>query len=117
MDQIRLHKNCNSKSLINYGFRKRKYKGNINYTLSIPLYVYKNIPVIEAQFIVFQSDNYIGYDIINSGTNTLYSAFYNRKYSNPNENNVLREVKNNLNKEIISLKKSMIISNYKEIKL
>ncbi len=116
MDQIKLHKDCDYKRLEDYGFIKRKYKGNITYALSVPLYLYKNIPVVEAQFVIFQSDNYVGYDVVNTGTNTLYSAFYNREYSNSNENNVLREVKNNLNKELKSLKKSMIISKYKEIR-
>lgn len=50
--------------------------------------MYKNTPVIEAQFSLSQSNGYIGYDIINSGYDTLYTAFYNREYSNPNENNV-----------------------------
>lgn len=116
MDQIKLHKDCDDKRVEDYGFRKRKYKGNINYTLSVPLYFYKNIPVVEAQFIIFQSDSYVGYDVVNTGTNTLYSAFYNRGYSNPNENNVLQEVKNNINKELKFLKKSMIISKYEEVK-
>lgn len=116
MDQVKLHKECNSNRLIEYGFRKRKHKGNINHSLSVPLYMYKGIPVIEAQFIVFQSDKYIGYDIINSSSHCLYSAFYNREYSNPNENNVLREIKKNLNEELQSMKKAMIISKYKEIR-
>lgn len=115
MNQIKLHKYCNEKKLIDYGFKRIKYKEDINYILSIPLYMYKNIPVIEVKFIVFQTDRYIAYEIIQSGLNSIYSAFYNREYSNPNENNVLKEIKKNLNKELQSMKKSMIIAKIKEV--
>ena len=42
MYKIDLHKNCDNKDLIKFGFKKY----GTNYKLNIPLYKYKNIPVI-----------------------------------------------------------------------
>lgn len=115
MEHIKLHKKCDSKKLIDYGFKKRKYKEENTYTLTVPLYMYKNITVIEAQFVVFLTEGYIVYDIIDSNSSTLYSAFYDRKYSNPEKNVVLKLVRNNLNAKLQSMKESKIILNYKEV--
>lgn len=115
MDHIKLHKDCDDKKLINYGFRKRRYRGETIYGLSVPLYTYKGRTVIEVQFAVFQADKYMGYDIVVSNSNTLYSAFYDREYSNPDKNIVLKHVRKNLNTKLQSMKKSKIILNYKEV--
>ena len=115
MEQLKLHKELDNKKLIKYGFKKRKYKGNINYILSIPLYEYKDISVIEAHFIVFQPEQHIRYDVINSSSDTLYVPFYDRKFSNPNKNIELKEVREKLNKELQFMKKSKIISKFLEV--
>lgn len=114
MDQIKLHKNCNIEKLIDYGFRKRKSK-EVVYTKIVPLYKYKGTPVIEAQFAAFVNHGYIGYDILDSCSGNLYSVYYDREWSNSNENNVLRTVKDSLNKEFQSMKNVGIIAKYKEV--
>lgn len=110
MEQIKLHKKCDDKILLDYGFRKRKYRNEITYTLSVPLYKYKNSSVIEVQFRVFRAYGCIGYDIVESCSGNLYIHFYDKKYSNSDQNDVLKIVKNNLNKELQTMKNAMIIS-------
>lgn len=41
--------------------------------------------------------------------------FYDRKFSNPNKNIVLKEVREKLNKELQFMKKSKIISKFLEV--
>lgn len=114
MDQIKLHKKCDVKNLMEYGFRKRKNK-EIIYAQTIPLYRYKGKIVIEAQFEAFMNHGYIGYDIVDSCSGNLYSAYYNQEWSNANMNNVLRTVKDSLNKELQSMKNAGIIDKYREV--
>lgn len=59
MWNIYLHNDCKIEDLIKFGFRK----SGSNYKLNIPLYKYKNTPVISAYFIANMSDKYIGYEI------------------------------------------------------
>lgn len=114
MDQVRLHKNCNIGDLIDYGFKRRKSK-EIVYTRMIPLYKYNGKVVIEGQFAAFMTHGYIGYDIVDSCSGNLYSAYYDREWSNSNENNVLKTVRDNLNEEFRTMKKAGIINKYKEV--
>lgn len=109
-----LHKNCDIKDLMNYGFRKRKSK-EIIYDRNVPLYKYKDKTVIEVRFAAFMSYGYIGYDIIDSCSGNLYSAFYDREWSNSRENNVLRIVQKNLNEELHNIKNAGIIERYEEV--
>lgn len=97
-----------------YGFRKRKSK-EIIYDKNIPLYKYKDKTVIEAQFAAFVSYGYIGYDIVNFCSGNLYSVFYDREWSNSNENNVLRIVRKNLNEELHNMKNVGIIEKFREV--
>ena len=76
MWEIKLHKNCKIKDLTKYGFKKYGF----NYKLSIPLYKYKNAPVISASFMISMNDNYIGYDVIDNNSGEIYTHFYNRTY-------------------------------------
>ena len=114
MDQVRLHKNCNIGNLIDYGFKRRKSK-EIVYTRTIPLYKYNGKSVIEVQFAAFMTYGYIGYDIVDSCSGNLYSAYYDREWSNSNENNVLKTVRDNLNEELRAMKNAGIINKYREV--
>lgn len=79
----------------------------------LPLYMYKEHPVIEAKFTISLEEQYIHYDIINSDLDSIYAAFYDSEYSNANENKVLKIVKKNLNKIIRSMELANIISGRK----
>lgn len=112
MWKINLHKDCQVDDLINYGFKKF---GTI-YKWSIPLYKYKHIPVINVNFAVSISDGYIGYDIIDNNSGGLYIHLYNRKYSNPKRNKVLKNVIKELNLHLEKMKNTGIISNYRRVR-
>lgn len=112
MYKISLYKNCDSNDLIKYGFKKC----GSNYKLNIPLYKYKNIPVISVNFIISDSYDYIGYDVIDCNSGELYIHFYNREYSNSKSNIVLKKVIKELNRLFDKMKNEKIISDYEEIK-
>lgn len=105
MDQFKLHSTCNDKRLQDYGFRKQKN----NYILAIPLYMYNAQPVIEARFLISLEDSYIHCDIIDTNSDTIYAAFYDNEYSNPEDNRVLKITKSNLNKNIQLMVNAKII--------
>lgn len=82
---------------------------------TVPVYTYKDIVVIEAKFLAVPEERYISYDVIDSNTNLLYTAFYDRKYSNPNDNKVLAKVIDKINRELKLMKEANIISSYKGV--
>ena len=111
MSEANLNKSYKLDDLIKYGFRKC----GTNYRLNLPLYKYKNIPVIIVNFIISTSDNYIGYDVIDNNSGGVYTHFYNRSYSNPKHNKVLKKVILEINKCLESMKNANIISNYRKV--
>lgn len=72
MKQLKLHKECTHDKLIKFGFKKYGLK----YKLFLPLYKYKTHDVIIAEFLVSTIDHYIGYDVIDNNTGTLYFPYY-----------------------------------------
>lgn len=108
MKQLKLGKNCNHENLIAYGFKKH----GLNYTLSVPLYTYKKIPVISANFMVSGLDNYIGYDVIDNNSDMIYSAYYDTNLDN--ENKVLDKVKRKLDEVFEDLKEKNILKGENE---
>lgn len=90
MKQLKLSKECSHDKLAQYGFKKF----GLNYKLNIPLYTYKKTPVISAHFLVSSLDNYIGYDVIDDNSGTIYSAYYDTDLKT--ENKVLDKIKKKL---------------------
>ena len=90
MKQLKLSKDCSHEVLTSFGFRKH----GLNYKLNIPLYTYKKIPVISVHFLVSGLDNYIGYDVIDDNSGTIYSAYYDASLKN--DNKVLDKIKKKL---------------------
>ena len=88
MKQLKLHRQCTHDKLINFGFRKC----GLNYKLFLPLYENKSKTVIAAEFLVSSLDNYIGYDVMDVCNDTLYTAFYDREYTNEDKNDVYKIV-------------------------
>ena len=86
--QLKLHRQCTHSKLTNFGFRKY----GLNYKLFLPLYENKSKTVIAAEFLVSSLDNYIGYDVMDVCNDTLYTAFYDREYTNEEKNDVYRTV-------------------------
>ncbi len=111
MWEINLYKDYNINDLIKHGFKKY----GMVYKLNIPLYKYKNIPVISVNLTVSTSDNYIGYDVIDNNSGELYTHLYNRMYANSKHNKVLKEVIKKLNKSFEKLKDAKIISDYQKV--
>lgn len=99
--------------LVKYGFKEIGGKGI--YSFSMPLYKYHDNVVIEARFMAFPYDSYIGYDVINTSNDMLYFAFYDRNMSNSNENEVLKKVCAMLNKELESMRDKKIIKRYEKV--
>lgn len=112
MCEIVLNKDYKTDDLIKYGFKKY----GTNYRLNIPLYRYKDIPVVSASFIISVSDNYIGYDVIDNNSGEIYTHFYNRTYTNPKHNKVLKVVIKELNLNLEKMKRLNIISDYRKVK-
>lgn len=108
MKQLRLSKDCNHENLIAYGFKKH----GLNYTLSVPLYTYKKLPVISANFVVSRLDNYIGYDIIDNNSDMIYSSYYDT--DQVNENKVLDKIKRKLDEVFEDLKEKYILEGENE---
>ena len=94
MKQLKLSNKCSHDALIDFGFKKY----GMNYKLFIPLYKYKDEPVIEAEFLVSCIDNYIGYDVLDVCNKTLYTAYYDQEYSGTRKSCVLNYVEDNLMK-------------------
>ena len=109
MNALKLHKKCSHEKLISFGFKKMGLK----YKLTIPLYKYKNIPVIAANFTIIPVENYMGCDVIFCKDNSLYTAFYEREYGNSKKNKVLKVVDNQLQKEINNMREKEIIEENK----
>lgn len=88
MKQIKLHRQCTHEKLINFGFRKY----GLEYRLFLPLYEHDSKTVIATEFLVSTSENYIGYDVIDVCNDTLYTAFYDREYTDEDKNDVYKKV-------------------------
>lgn len=111
MYRIKLHKSCDINNILKYGFKKI----GSNYKLNVPLYRYKNTSVVSVNFVISESCDYIGYDIIDCNSGELYIHFYNREYSNSKNNVVLKKVIKELNIQLQKMKDEKVISEYKEI--
>lgn len=100
---MKLHKNCNSEKLLEYGFSKYGTK----YIHRITLHRYKKSTVIEMITTVELNNEepYITYDVLTNGEN--YIPYYNDEYSK--HNLVLKKVKRKINAEIKKMKESEII--------
>lgn len=105
MKQLKLHRQCTHDKLINFGFRRY----GLNYKLFLPLYENKLKSVIAAEFLVSSLDNYIGYDVMDVCNDTLYTAFYDRKYTNKEKNDVYRTVYTRLSDVMDEMVKEKII--------
>ncbi len=105
MKQLKLHRQCTHDRLTNFGFRKY----GLNYKLFLPLYERNSQTLIEAEFLVSPVDNYIGYDVVDVCNNTLYTAYYDREYTDENKNKVYKEVFNRLSNIMDELVKEKII--------
>ncbi|MCI8579211.1 MAG: hypothetical protein HFH04_00425 [Dorea sp.] len=112
MWEINLHKECKKDDLAEYGFRKC----GAEYRLNIPLYKYKHTPIISVNFVVSIFDNYIGYDVIDNNSGELYTHLYNRMYSNPKHNKVLKKIIKELNIHLERMKNVGIISDYRKVR-
>lgn len=111
MYKIKLHKDCDSSDVIKFGFKKY----GTNYRLNVPLYKYKNTPIISVSFAITESFEYIGFDIIDCNSGDLYIHFYNREYSNSKNNAVLKKVIQELNNQFQKMKSAKIITEYMEV--
>lgn len=83
MKQLKLHKECTHDKLVKFGFRKY----GLSYKLFLPLYKYKTYDVIIVEFLVSTIDHYIGHDVIDNNTGTLYFPYY----SNDNIHNLVKQ--------------------------
>ena len=99
MRQLKLSNKCNHEMLINYGFKKY----GMNYKMFIPLYQKNNETLIELEILISSIDHYIGYDVIDKNINMIYSPFYDSEYSSSNNNLVLSQVKNKIDKVLNEL--------------
>jgi len=100
MKELKLHKSCSDMRLLKYGFAKRHSNC---YKLNLPLYKYEDAPVIILSVITSLKDNYIGYDVIDCNSDTLYAAFYDQEYHKNNK------VLQNVNKKLDSIFNEMKI--------
>ena len=105
MKELKLHKSCSDVRLLKYGFTKRH--GNY-YKLNLPLYRYENSPVIILSVITSLKDDYIGYDVIDCNSDTLYAAFYDDQEYHKN-NKVLQNVNKKLDSIFNEMKTRKII--------
>lgn len=73
----KLHKNCTTKKLLEYGFKRY---GTL-FIYNKPVYFYKKEPVIELVITVELSDNtnYVSIDVNSNGG--MYVPYYNDEYS------------------------------------
>ena len=93
MKQLKLHKECTHDKLVKFGFRKY----GLSYKLFLPLYKYKTHDVIIVEFLVSTIDHYIGYDMIDNNTGTLYFPYYS------NDNNLNNLVLQQITEKIIRI--------------
>lgn len=103
MKQLALNKKCSPNILTEYGFKKY----GMNYKKFIPLYQKKNETLIELEILISLEGNYIGYDVIDTCNDTLYTAFYDQEYAP--ESIVLNKVKKKINDTFADLIVSNII--------
>lgn len=105
MKQLKLNNKCNHDTLINFGFKKY----GINYKVFIPLYQKNGETLIELEILISSIDYYIGYDVIDKNTNMIYTPYYDSEYSDTNNNLVLAQVKNQIEKIFNELRNIDII--------
>lgn len=105
MKQLKLNNKCNHDTLINFGFKKY----GMNYKVSIPLYQKNGETLIELEILISSIDHYIGYDVIDKNTNMIYTPYYDSEYSDTNNNLVLAQVKNQIEKIFNELRNIDII--------
>lgn len=105
MKQLKLHRQCTTNKLMNFGFKEY----DSNYKLFFPLYENNLKTVIAAEFLVSPSNNYIGYDVVDVCNDTLYTAFYDREYTNEEKNDVYRAVYTRLSDIMDDMVKAKII--------
>lgn len=110
MNKLKIHKNCNISDLTNYGFKK----DGTSYKMLVPLYTYYNYVVITAVFEVNPFEEYIKFEI-KTQAGSLYSAYYDREFSNPSQNIVLNQSLKKLQKEIDRMYQYKIISEVRDI--
>lgn len=106
MDRFKLTNECNISDLVSYGFKKV----GADYKMSVPLYTYKKQPVIVGVFHVDLIDEYLRIEVRNN-SGALYGAYYDREFSNPSKNKVLKQVNKKLNAEIKKMFEKEIIQN------
>lgn len=104
MNKFQLNRECSISDLTGYGFKKV----GTGYKLSVPLYTYNKQSVISAIFNADFLDEHMRVDIRNS-SGSLYGAYYDREFSNPDKNSVLATAIRKLEKEVQSLYSKNII--------
>lgn len=107
MDRFKLTNECSVSDLISYGFKKV----GADYKMSVPLYTYNKQPVIVGVLHVDFLDEYLRIEIRNS-SGSLYGAYYDREFSNPNKNRVLKIVNGKINAEIKKMRDKKIIQEW-----
>lgn len=105
MKQLKLNNKCNHDTLINFGFKKY----GMNYKMFIPIYQKNGETLIELEILISSIDHYIGYDVIDKNTNMIYTPYYDSEYSDTNNNLVLAQVKNQIEKILNELRNMNII--------
>lgn len=105
MKQLKLNNKCNHDTLIYFGFKKY----GMNYKMFIPIYQKNGETLIELEILISSIDHYIGYDVIDKNTNMIYTPYYDSEYSDTNNNLVLAQVKNQIEKIFNELRNIDII--------
>ena len=104
--KIPLNSTCTNKDLLDHGFKKY---GTGNYRLLVPLYDNSGRTIIYGSFEIEEFDDYIRFEVVKENK-SLYSAFYDQTFSNPQKNYVLKKVIKNLENELHSLYVNKIVS-------
>lgn len=104
--KIPLNSTCTNKDLLDHGFKKY---GTGNYRLLVPLYDNSGRTIIYGSFEIEEFDDYIRFEVVTENK-SLYSAFYDQTFSNPQKNYVLKKVIKNLENELHSLYVNKIVS-------
>lgn len=104
--KIPLNSVCTKKDLLDYGFKKY---GTGSYRLLVPLYDNSGRTMIYGSFEIEEFDDYIRFEVVTE-SQSLYSAFYDQTFSNPQKNYVLKNVMQNLENELHNLYVNKIVS-------